>query len=513
MSIVVKPYTFSAGAIIVAAEHNSNFDTLYNDYNGNITNANVSQSFVIPGIWTVISDYADDLTIAINTIGSTQTLLIINKAITLTSSDIVPSNICLWIVEGGSIIRAGGFTLTINGPFEAGLYQVFSGFTSGVTFGHSAIKMAIPQWWGATGNGTTDDTIAIKAAIASLPIADGTAGDIAHGQPGGIIFLPQGKYKITSVLGLYEGMFLKGAGMLATEIYNASTSGSDDAINLSNKGRSAIEYFGGVSDLCIRGNVSSGLGIYLNGLAYCHFENLLITENGTDGIRIDGTIGGSWKNIYSYGNYNDGLNIPITYSTTVQNFDTCQFRANANNGVLWGGISGYMNNCLIESNASKGIIVTNTYNNFTNLYCENNNGGGSGAVELEVTSYGNVFTGTYLANGVIHISSTGTYNQFFTSCLSMANPNFVIDSGAIYNEILFTKPINALNFYNHGGVTNVVLNAGKDIFPKTDGTYYVGNQASLPYMGYAGLVLKDAGNGKHYLIRMVSGVFTETALD
>lgn len=42
MAIIVKPYTFSAGATIVASEHNSNFDTLYSDYNGNITNANIA---------------------------------------------------------------------------------------------------------------------------------------------------------------------------------------------------------------------------------------------------------------------------------------------------------------------------------------------------------------------------------------------------------------------------------------------------------------------------------------
>lgn len=42
MAIINKPYTFSAGATIVAAEHNSNFDTIYNDYNGGISNANIS---------------------------------------------------------------------------------------------------------------------------------------------------------------------------------------------------------------------------------------------------------------------------------------------------------------------------------------------------------------------------------------------------------------------------------------------------------------------------------------
>lgn len=42
MSTLVKPFTFSAGATIRASEHNNCFDTLFNDFNGNITNVNFS---------------------------------------------------------------------------------------------------------------------------------------------------------------------------------------------------------------------------------------------------------------------------------------------------------------------------------------------------------------------------------------------------------------------------------------------------------------------------------------
>ena len=49
MAIVSKPYTLSNGATIYAAEHNSNYDTLYNDYNGNITNANLASNAAIVG--------------------------------------------------------------------------------------------------------------------------------------------------------------------------------------------------------------------------------------------------------------------------------------------------------------------------------------------------------------------------------------------------------------------------------------------------------------------------------
>ena len=47
MGLVSKPYTFSAGASIIASEHNSNFDTLYSCINGSISNANISTSAAI----------------------------------------------------------------------------------------------------------------------------------------------------------------------------------------------------------------------------------------------------------------------------------------------------------------------------------------------------------------------------------------------------------------------------------------------------------------------------------
>lgn len=44
MSIIVLPFTFSVGAVIIASQHNSNFSTIYSDYNGNIQNVNVASN-------------------------------------------------------------------------------------------------------------------------------------------------------------------------------------------------------------------------------------------------------------------------------------------------------------------------------------------------------------------------------------------------------------------------------------------------------------------------------------
>lgn len=47
MSLISVPNVFTVGATIVASQHNSNFSTIYNDYNGNITTANISNSAAI----------------------------------------------------------------------------------------------------------------------------------------------------------------------------------------------------------------------------------------------------------------------------------------------------------------------------------------------------------------------------------------------------------------------------------------------------------------------------------
>ena len=71
------------------------------------------------------------------------------------------------MVKGGSFTVASGKTLTIDVPFSAGLYQVFSGAGS-VVFGAGLVTEVYPQWWGAVGVGVRDDTAAIQAAAQSL---------------------------------------------------------------------------------------------------------------------------------------------------------------------------------------------------------------------------------------------------------------------------------------------------------------------------------------------------------
>jgi hypothetical protein len=58
MSTISKSYTFTNGSTILAEEHNTNFDTLYNWANGNITNANIKSGAAISLSKLSLSDNA-----------------------------------------------------------------------------------------------------------------------------------------------------------------------------------------------------------------------------------------------------------------------------------------------------------------------------------------------------------------------------------------------------------------------------------------------------------------------
>ena len=81
----------------------------------------------------------------------------------------IPSYVTLAPDPGAVITIPSGVTLTINGPFQAGLYQVFSYTGTGqgpqanntgswpLIFSKTSVKELYPQWWGAVGDDTHAD--------------------------------------------------------------------------------------------------------------------------------------------------------------------------------------------------------------------------------------------------------------------------------------------------------------------------------------------------------------------
>ena len=136
----------------------------------------------------------------------------------------VPKGVTLRVLEGAQIKPANGVTVTINGAFEAGLYQVFDTSAGGtIAFGPGAVERVLPQWWGAKGDGATDDAAAIQSMIDAIEAAGG-----------GVCYLPPGTYLVGSTIELKDGVTLQGSGighvaikaapgLIGTVIRNADT--------------------------------------------------------------------------------------------------------------------------------------------------------------------------------------------------------------------------------------------------------------------------------------------------
>jgi hypothetical protein len=123
----------------------------------------------------------------ISAIGVTEIEILITTAINITSNLTIPSNVSVRILKGGSFVISSGVTLTVNGGFSAGIYQVISG--SGViSFGGGALSIIYPQWWGVIGGaGSVDDYAKI---ILCLSASSGR----------GKIWFPEGIYNLSQPL-------------------------------------------------------------------------------------------------------------------------------------------------------------------------------------------------------------------------------------------------------------------------------------------------------------------------
>jgi hypothetical protein len=123
-------------------------------------------------MWVGDTGY-ETLVTAINNCGAQQCTLVIPEGNQQVLSNlIIPNNITLKVLQGGNIQIASNVTLTIQGGFMAGSYQVFTDksgdLTKGIKFSHSCgLSYVRPEWWGAVGDSQTDCTPAINLAINS----------------------------------------------------------------------------------------------------------------------------------------------------------------------------------------------------------------------------------------------------------------------------------------------------------------------------------------------------------
>ena len=118
---------------------------------------------------------------------SNRTLYLAPGTWTITADLTVDANVTLLMPPGAILAIATTKTVTINGPLEAGRYQIFSCTGTGkVVLGTGSVDKVYPQWWGAVSDGpTTDDTAALQSA--------------ATAASGRKLYIPKGSsyYKVT----------------------------------------------------------------------------------------------------------------------------------------------------------------------------------------------------------------------------------------------------------------------------------------------------------------------------
>lgn len=194
----------------------------------------------------------------------------------LSESLVVPTTRAIKVVFAGYIDTGSSYSLTINGPFEAGLHKVFSG-GGNVSFGAGAVKEVFAEWWGVTG---TADQVPIQKAM-----------DCAARSAGyGVVQLLAKVYHLASQLSWPEAspVILNGTGIESTTL---SHDGRDDCVN--GNGTNILK--SQIRNLAIFGNrTTSNVGIRLTHATVFGIHNVrvygfrsgLILKN-SNGVKLD----------------------------------------------------------------------------------------------------------------------------------------------------------------------------------------------------------------------------------
>lgn len=232
-----------------------------------------------------IGDYGDDLTVALSTIGSAETTLVIDKQVTLTASDTVPSTIALEFTRNGSFTAGAPYTLTINGSFYANKHQIFDSSNVTVVLGQNSTSTVYPEWWGAFPDNATDYGTELQASLDAMVV--GSEWIISPGvylTSNRLVYKPRRTYRGINHSG--EASVIKQAdnsnisdGIFVSEGFINSSIVADERVIM--------------RDFLINGNKTNNASAATAGILatnyYSIIENITVFETKGDGIRFDDT--------------------------------------------------------------------------------------------------------------------------------------------------------------------------------------------------------------------------------
>ena len=361
--------------------------------------------------WVDAKDY-DSFYACLVDIGSAKTTLVISTPI-VTDSITVPSNVTLMVLQSGSITINPGEVLTIDGPFECGLYSAFSG-TGTVAFG--GVSTVSVEWFG--GNFTY--------AIASLPTAGGIVSDSRTGSitqagftitRGVTVELGSALYTLTGAIQLDAFGRLHGRGAYNTSTGTRITTASAIGSLIKTSGNDSFNHGVGVRDIYVDaayGTNSMHAGVNIGATSHgielwtlgenSYVENIWVAYAAGSGVKLYGR-NTPWylRNISTFENAYYGLEI-----------DCNTDGSSAGNDYLVINLSGDNNTlalCSIVNGSARSVL------NFINTKSERR----SASVQDPVFLVDN-FLGSILING-IHPFNSSTQASAVIKLINSVAPN------------------------------------------------------------------------------------------
>ncbi|WP_306317224.1 MULTISPECIES: right-handed parallel beta-helix repeat-containing protein [unclassified Streptomyces] len=220
-------------------------------------------------------------------------------------------------------------------------------------YADSLVTTGVTDWinvrrgpYNARGNGTTDDTAAIQAAITTAATT------------GSVVYIPAGTYRLTaSLAAAADNVQIRGAGAAVTVLAQSSTTANGIT------GTDRIRFT--LSDLTLSGpGTGTGTGLKLalaagDAVPYVRLDNVTVATFGLDGIDIDTPIVSTFTGVIAVSNKRHGFNIHSTGSSTSCTFTGCYANNNGQIGynlprLFYSALSG----CAADSNGLGYLLTT-----------------------------------------------------------------------------------------------------------------------------------------------------------